>query len=116
MSPPLSKVDKKIVQEVTGTFLYYAPAFDSTMLRALGSIATQQANSAEETMKRVKQFLDYVATHTYATITHHASDIVLAGHSDALYLYEKNRSRAGGHLFMSNSTDFSSNNGTVLTI
>jgi hypothetical protein len=31
-SPLLSKVDKKFVQEVTGTFLYYACAVDLTML------------------------------------------------------------------------------------
>ena len=42
-SPLLSKADKKFVQEVTGTFLYYARAVDLTMLTALGSIATQQS-------------------------------------------------------------------------
>ena len=35
-SPPLSKEDKKFIQEVTGTFLYYACALDVTMLPALG--------------------------------------------------------------------------------
>jgi hypothetical protein len=40
-SPPLSKEDKKYVQEVVGTFVYYAQCIDSTMLTALGSIATQ---------------------------------------------------------------------------
>jgi hypothetical protein len=40
MSPPLSKEDKKYVQEVVGTFLYCARCIDSTMLTALGSIAT----------------------------------------------------------------------------
>jgi len=39
-SPLLSKADKKFVQEVTGTFLYYARTVDLTMLTALGSIAT----------------------------------------------------------------------------
>jgi hypothetical protein len=38
-SPPLSKEDKKYVQEVVGMFLYYAGCVDSTMLTALGSIA-----------------------------------------------------------------------------
>ena len=49
-SPLLSKADKKFVQEVTGTCLYYARAVDLTMLTALGSIATQQANPTERTM------------------------------------------------------------------
>jgi len=35
-----SKANKKFVQEVTGTFLYYARAVDLTILTALGSIAT----------------------------------------------------------------------------
>jgi hypothetical protein len=43
-SPPLSKEDKKYVQKVVGTFLYYARCITSTMLTALGSIAIQQEN------------------------------------------------------------------------
>ena len=60
---------KKIVQEVMGIFLYYAHAVDPTILTALGSITPQQENSMEQTMKKVKQFLDYASTHTYAIIT-----------------------------------------------
>jgi hypothetical protein len=41
------------VQEVLGTFLYYARAVDNTMLAAIGSIATQQANATEATMKAI---------------------------------------------------------------
>ena len=40
-SPLLSPEDKKFVQEVVGTFLYYARALDVTMLPALGSLSTQ---------------------------------------------------------------------------
>ena len=116
-SPPLSKADKKFVQEVTGTFLYYARAVDLTMLTALGSIATQQDNPTERTMQKVKQFLDYAATHPDAIITYRASNRVLVGHSDASYLSEtKARSRAGGHFFMSNDSTDPPNNGAVLTI
>jgi hypothetical protein len=45
--------DKKFIQEVIGTFLYYAPCVDCTMLAELGSIATQQANPTKNTMKKV---------------------------------------------------------------
>ena len=55
-SPLLSKTGKKFVQEVTVTFLYYARAVDLTMLTAMGSIATQQENLTELTMKRAKKF------------------------------------------------------------
>ena len=76
------------MQEVVGTFLYYARALDVTMLPALESLATQQASPTENTMTKVKQFLDYAATHPDAIITYHASDMVLAGHSDASHLSE----------------------------
>jgi hypothetical protein len=42
--------------------------------------------------------------------------MVLAGHSDALYLSESNaRSQAGGHFFLSNNTAKPPNNGAILT-
>ena len=67
------------------------------MLTALGSIAVQQANPTEHTMQKVKQLLHYAVTHPDAILSYHASDIVIAGHSDALYISEtKSRSRAGG--------------------
>jgi hypothetical protein len=44
---------KKIIQEVIGTFRYYVQCVDSTMLAALGSTATQQANPTENMMKKV---------------------------------------------------------------
>jgi hypothetical protein len=68
-------------------------------------------------MKKVRQFLDYASTHPDAIVTYHASDMVIAGHSDALYLSKsKAHSRAGGHFFMSNNTAKPPNNGAILTI
>ena len=68
-------------------------------------------------MKKVKHFLDYAASHPDTIITHRASDMVLAAHSDASYLSEsKARSRAGGHFFMSNDDAIPSNNGAILTV
>jgi hypothetical protein len=43
----LPNKDKKFIQEVIGTFLYYAQCINSTMLAVLGTIATQQANSTQ---------------------------------------------------------------------
>jgi hypothetical protein len=87
------------------------------MLMALGSLATQQANPTTNTKKLVHQFLDYAATHPDAIITYKASNMVLAGHSNASYLSETNaRSQAGGHFFMSNNNALPPNNGAVLTI
>ncbi len=49
-SLPVSPADKKFIQEVTGTSLYYTRAVDSTILPALGKIAIQQSNPTENTM------------------------------------------------------------------
>ena len=115
-SPPLSKSDKKYVQEVIGTFLYYARCVDSTMTTALGSLATQQSSPTTNTMAKIKQFLDYAATHPDAIVTYHPSNMVLAAHSDASYLSEINaRSRAGGHFFMSDDTPSPANNSAIHT-
>jgi hypothetical protein len=116
-SPPLNKQDKTFVQEVIGVFLYYARAVDCTMLTALSSLATQQANPTQQTLQHIGQFLDYAMTHQDASISYRASKMILAAHSDASYLSEtKARSRAGGHFFLSENDDVPRNNGAILTI
>ena len=97
--------------------MYYERAVNSTMLAALGYISVQQAAPIEATITKFKQLLDYATTHPDAIVTYTASDMVLAGHSDASYISETNaRSRAGGHFFMSADSPNPPNNGTVLTI
>ena len=87
------------------------------MLVALGAIASEQAYLTRATMKKVYQFLDYVASQEQSVLTYEASDMVLAVHSDALYLSEsKARSRAGGNFFMSKDVSFPPNNGVVLNM
>jgi hypothetical protein len=109
--------EKKYIQEVIGTFLYYSRAVDSIMLTALSAIASAQAEPTEETMTRCKQFLDYAATHQDAILTYKASDMVLVVHCDASYLSEpKARSRAGGHFFLSSDCEDPANNGAVLNL
>ena len=116
-STKLNKQDKLFIQQVTGTFLYYARAVDSTMLVALSTIAAQQSDPTEETMRRTLKFLDYAATHPDAILTFNASSMVLNVHSDASYLTEpKARSRSGGHFFMSEDNQDPKNNGAVLNL
>ena len=100
-SPPLDKDGKKRIQGIIGSFLYYARAVDPTILMALSAIAADQANPTELTLKRINQFLDYMATHPDAKIRFRASDMILNVHSDASYLSApKARSRAGGYFFL----------------
>lgn len=106
-SPELGKKEKKFIQQVTGTLLYYARAVDSTLLTALSAIASQQVKPTERTMEKVKQLLDYVATQEEAVLTYSASKMILAVHSDAGYINEPEaRSRAGGHFYLSNDDKF----------
>ena len=68
-------------------------------------------------MNRARQFLDYVASQEEAILTFNASELVLAGHNDASYLSKPNaRSRAGGHLFLSNHAQHPPSNGAVLNV
>ena len=113
----MSKEDKLFVQQVTGTFLYYARAVDPTILVSLSVISSSQSSPAEETMEKVKYFLDYAASHPDTILTYSASDMKLSVHSDASYLTEpKARSRSGGHFYMTTNEDNLPNNGAVLTV
>ena len=115
-SPLLGKVGKKFIQKVNGKFLYMGRAVDPTILTALSALASQQAAPTETTMKQAKQLLDYLATQEEAVLTFRASNMVLALHSDASYLSEREaRSRAGGHFFLSANDPIPTNNGAILT-
>ena len=70
-SPNLFPLEANTVQQVVGTFLYYAHAVDPTILVALNRIAAQQANSTEETAKVVTQLLNYAAMHSEAFTKYH---------------------------------------------
>jgi hypothetical protein len=116
-SPLLDKAGKKLIQEVTGLFLYLAQAVDLTMLTELSSLASEQAAPTEKTMQKCLQFLDYAASHEDAIVTYPASNMRLVIHSNALYLSEiKAHSRAGGHMFNAGTEDIPINNGVVLNI
>ena len=58
----LKKDRKKFVQQVTGTFLYYAQAVDSTMLVTLIELVSEQASPTHKTMEKVMTCLDYAAS------------------------------------------------------
>ena len=99
-SAPLDDAEITRLQEVIGTLLYYARALDSTMLVALGTIASAQAKGTQATALAVTHLLIYCATHSDAIVRDHVSGMQLHVHSDASYLSESQaRSRAGGTFF-----------------
>ena len=100
-----------------GTLLYYARAVDCTMLAALVSITMQQASPTENTMRKIKQLLDYAANHLDASVTYRVSNLVLSAHSDASYFSEtKAQIRVGGDFFMASDISVPENNRSVHTV
>eukprot|EP00957_Ditylum_brightwellii_P169114 12871890-Ditylum_brightwellii.AAC.1 len=73
----LTAKEIKVVQDIVGTLLFYGRAVDPTIAAALSTIASQQADATEATMKACHQLLDYVTTHPNATIQYLASDMIL---------------------------------------
>jgi hypothetical protein len=101
-SEPLDAADTKRLQEVLGTFLFYARAIDSTMLPAIGTLASQQSNGTKAALIALTQLLNYAASNPDAVIRFHASDMSLHVSSDASYLTApKARSRAAGYHYLS---------------
>ncbi len=90
---------------------------DSTILCPISAIALQSSKPTEDTMQQTLQLLDYLATQEEAILSYHASDMVLAVHSDASYLSKpKAQSQVGGHFFLSSDTTVPLNNGAILNI
>ena len=103
------------VQQVCGTLLYYAIAFNQTMLAALNAISEAQANSSTITVGGIVWLLNYAANHPDATIYYHASDMFLHVASDASYLCKEwARSHTEGHFFLANRLFENDNKPTTL--
>jgi hypothetical protein len=86
---------------VLDTLLFYARAIDSTLLTAIGELATEQLTGIAATMAKLSQLLNYCATNPYATVCFTTSGMLLAVESDASYLSAvKTRSRAAGYFYL----------------
>jgi hypothetical protein len=88
------------LQQLIGTFLYYARAVDPTILVAINKLAVQQTTATTHTILAAKHLLGYLAAHPNAKIIYRPSNMQLVGQSDASYLSEqKSRSRWGYLLY-----------------
>jgi hypothetical protein len=117
-TPPLTATQCLTIQKVTGSVLYYARAFDPTVLMPINDIATEQTKATEKTQAAANQMLDYLATHPDATIRYHAPNMILYIHSDASYLLVSNdQSRLGGLFFFGNKhPEQDQLNGSILNV
>ena len=113
------------VQQVCGTFLYYAIAVNQTILASINAISASQANTTTTTMGDIVWLLNYTATPPNATIHYHSNEMILPVASDASYLCKKRaRSRDRGHFFLANQlvengdnpSTLPTNNGAIHTL
>jgi len=98
---------KKItfIQQVVGTFLYYARVVDNTMLVMISDLGYEQASTTTSILAVLNYFLDYAATYPNAKIRYYKSNMILQVHSNGSYLLvSKSRSRASSYFFLSDNT------------
>jgi hypothetical protein len=85
-SPLASETDKKLLQSVVGTLLYYCRAVDPSICTAVHQLGSVQAKPTQDDMAKMERLLQYVSTHQNNGIRYHASNMVLQLMSDASYL------------------------------
>ncbi len=116
-APVLDDKAKRFIQQVCGKFLFLGRAVDSTLLCPISAIALQLSKPTEDTMQQTLWLLNYLATQENAVLSYHASNMVLAVHSNASYLSKpKAQNQAGGQFFISSNTTVPPNNGVILNI
>jgi hypothetical protein len=100
-SPLATESDKKLLQSVVGTLLYYSRAVDPSICTAVHQLGSVQSNPSENDMANMVRLLQYVSTHPNNGIRYHASPMILQLMSDASYLCRpKARSVCGGFSYL----------------
>ena len=106
--------ETKFIQEVVGSFLYYARAVDPSMLPAITSISSEQAHPTQDLLDKTHRFLAYAEMYPANKLTYKKSDMILIIQSDASYLSRsKSRSVAGAIGYLGSLNDPSVVNGAL---
>ena len=85
-APLLDEKGIKLVQRISGTFLYYGRVVDSCILPTLNEIASEQAKPTTDTSEKFDMLMDYLHTNPNTAIRYHARDMILKVVSDAAFL------------------------------
>ena len=100
--PILSEKLTNIIQQKTGSILYYSRAIETPALPALTDIARTQAKPTQHTSDQVHMLMDYMATYPASVIRYYASDMIMHVDSDAAYLVAPGaKSRIAGYYYLS---------------
>ena len=76
----------KLLQSISGAFLYYGRGVDPCILNTLNEIASEQAKPTTDTSEKCDMLMDYLHTNPHAAIPYHASYMILKVVSDSAFL------------------------------
>jgi hypothetical protein len=96
-SPLASESDKKLLQSVVGTLLYYCRAVDPSICTAVHQLGSIQSKPTDNDMAKMERLLRYVASHSNNGIRYYASSMTLQLMSDASYLSRPKARSVCGH-------------------
>jgi hypothetical protein len=96
-----SEDDKKLLQSVVGTLLYYSRAVDPSICTAVHELGSIQSSPSLNDMKKMEKLLQYVSKHRNMGIRFYASSMLLQCMSDASFLCRpRARSVCGLHCYL----------------
>jgi hypothetical protein len=85
-SPLATDEDKKLLQSVIGTLLYYSRAVDPSICTAVHALGSVQSKPSQNDMQNMVRLLQYVSTHRNIGIRYYASNMILNMLSDVSFL------------------------------
>jgi hypothetical protein len=98
-TPEASKEQKRELQSVIGTLLYYSRTVDPSICTAVHSLGSIQAKPTLNDMRKMERLLQYLSKHKDYGIRYYASNMQLQGQSDASYLSRPRAKSVCGGLF-----------------
>ena len=75
--------DRKYIQKLVGTFIYYARVVKPTTMVELGTLAATQSIGKEHTKYLAAHLLDYRDTKPDAKLIYHSRNMISRIHNDA---------------------------------
>jgi len=101
MSGLATEAERKKLESIVRTFLYYSRIVDSTIRPALNDLSIKHTKATTKSIQDSNQLIDYLHTNLNTTKIFHKSDMILNIHSNTPYLsVSKGRSRAARHFYL----------------
>ena len=85
-SLPIPEEQKRSIQQIIGTFLYYDRALECTILTDLNTLVEQQSSPTQNTVSEITHLLGYAATNPSSIIQYKSSYMILHIDSDSSYI------------------------------